>query len=280
MKKVKLTIASLAVLFCALLVAQINTESSVTVNKTVYSWESPEGTVLEKGGTAATVMGVDERVNYPNAGNFTLCLSGKKTNLADDPATANSARIVISLDKALVAGDSIFITAYRNKNASGKAGTIHFIYENGTTVNDTQNYVNINNEGGTDYDDDGETPNTIGYEIPEAAAGSKTITLTRNSASTNLFITNFVITRQVTLDADLYAALATLSTKVDLASQFIAHIPEAVDAEAYQTVIDQASALLNSDEATVATVNAMIDSLEAAGKAFTLPLTSALVFAD
>jgi hypothetical protein len=50
-------------------------------------------------------------------------------------------------------------------------------------------------ENDDDYDDDGSTPNTNTWTITDAEAGSKVITLTRNQASTNIFITKFVITR-------------------------------------------------------------------------------------
>lgn len=168
-----------------------------TSGTVVYSWESPEGTVIESGGTIAYVMGEGDRLNYSNAGYHTICLNGKKGNLADETASANAGRMVITLDEALQEGDSIYVTAYRNKDADGKAATIHFLYENGTVVNDTKTFTNIcADDTDADYDDDGAEPNTHGYLVPVEAAGSKTITLTRNSASTNLFITKFVIVRQ------------------------------------------------------------------------------------
>jgi hypothetical protein len=83
--------------------------------KVLYSWESPEGTVSETGGTANTYNGtaiVDENddVNAANSTYYTLRLQGK-----NDFSTKN---IVITLDNALHAGDIINITAYRNKNAA------------------------------------------------------------------------------------------------------------------------------------------------------------------
>ena len=168
-----------------------------TSGTVVYSWESPEGTVIESGGTIAYVMGEGDRLNYSNAGYHSICLNGKKGNLADETASANAGHMVITLNEALQEGDSIYVTGYRNKNADGKGASIYFLYENGTAVNDTQVYTNIcADDADPDYDDDGAEPTTHGYLIPVEAAGSKTITLTRNSASTNLFITKFVIVRQ------------------------------------------------------------------------------------
>lgn len=180
-----------------------------TSGNVVYSWESPEGTVIESGGTAASVMGSDDRANYKNEqkdpdGNvlnryYTLCLNGKKANVADSEVSSKneSCRITITLNESLQEGDSIYVTAYRNKKADGKDASIYFLYENGTEVSDSKVYANICSEtADVDYDGDGAEPTTHGYLIPAEAAGSKTITLTRNSASTNLFITKFVVVRQ------------------------------------------------------------------------------------
>ncbi len=168
-----------------------------TSGNVVYSWESPEGTVIESGGTATSVMGADDRANYSNAGYYSLCLNGKKANVADTEPSSNACRIVIALDEALQEGDSIYVTAYRNKNADGKKASIYFLYENGTEVNDDKAFTNIcADDADADYDDDGAEPTTHGYLVPAEAAGSKTITLSRNLASTNVFITKFVVVRQ------------------------------------------------------------------------------------
>lgn len=161
----------------------------------IYFWESPDGTPVEKGGKIAYMNGDGDRLNYANAGYHTICLNGKKGNMNDAPA-ANSGYMLLTLDEALQAGDFIDITAYRNKNADDKNATIQFYFENGAEWADTKSFVNIcADENDEDYDDDGATPNTHTWEITAAEAGSKTIKLTRNSASTNLFITKFIITR-------------------------------------------------------------------------------------
>lgn len=182
----------------SLLVALMTIGTAFAETKVVYSWESPEGTPIEIGGTAANVNGADNRLNYSNAGYYTMCLNGKSGNLNDPEPSANASHMVITLNEAVAEGDVINVTAYRNKNADGKNASIYFLYENGTEVKDNNTFVNICNEGGTDFDADGETPNTVQIPVPAAAAGSKTITLTRNAASTNLFITKFEITREVT----------------------------------------------------------------------------------
>mgnify|MGYP002524303668 CR=1 FL=1 len=105
----------------------------VTAQTTIYSWESPEGTPIETGGTIAYVNGDGDRLNYQNSGYYTICLNGKKANLNDATASANAGKMVITLDKALAAGDVIATTAYVNKNAS-KTASVYVLFENGTAV--------------------------------------------------------------------------------------------------------------------------------------------------
>lgn len=169
-----------------------------TSGTVVYSWESPEGTVIESGGTIAYVMGDGDRLNYGQAGYHTICLNGKLANFSDETASANAGRMVITLDEALQEGDSIYVTGFRNKaGQEAKDAAIYFLYENGVEVKDDKAYPNIgSDDAGTDYNSDGFDPVTHGYLVPAEAAGSKTITLTRCTTGTNLFITKFVIVRQ------------------------------------------------------------------------------------
>lgn len=157
----------------------------------IFSWVSPDGTVQEIGGTVVEVNGTDAakpRVNYANGGYYTICLNGKKGNINDAAGETTATHALITLDQALQDGDSIYVTAYRNKGDESKKSSIYFLYENGTEVNDDTEYPDIAIEG--------QAPATHGYLVPTEAAGSKTIKLSRNSASTNLFITQFVIVRQ------------------------------------------------------------------------------------
>ena len=157
----------------------------------IFSWVSPDGTVQEIGGTVVEVNGTDAakpRVNYANGGYYTICLNGKKGNINDAAGDATATHALITLEQALQEGDSIYVTAYRNKGDESKKSSIYFLYENGTEVNDDTEYPDIAIEG--------QAPATHGYLVPTEAAGSKTIKLSRNSASTNLFITQFVIVRQ------------------------------------------------------------------------------------
>ena len=139
--------------------------------------------------------GSSDRLNYANANYHTICLNGKYGEMGKDPSN-NASYMMLTLDQALQTGDVIEITGYRNKNADGKNATIYFLFENGTEWKDDKTFVNIcADDNDEDYDDDGATPNTHTWEITAAEAGSKTIKLTRNSVSTNLFITKFIITR-------------------------------------------------------------------------------------
>lgn len=162
----------------------------------IYFWESPDGTPVEKGGKMEYLNGDDkQRLNYQNAGNYTICLNGKFAEMGNDPS-ANAGYMLLTLEQALEAGDVIEATGYRNKNADGKNASIYFLFENGAEWKDDKGFVNIcADDTDEDYDDDGSTPNTNTWEITAAEAGSKTIKLSRNAASTNIFITKFVITR-------------------------------------------------------------------------------------
>jgi hypothetical protein len=103
--------------------------------------------------------------------------------------------MVITLDKAVAAGDTIAYTAYVNKNESKKASP-YILFENGTAVEGEV----FSDEANIDPEFNG-VP-TLKYTIvPAEAAGSKTITLTRSQSGTNLFITKLQIIEKKTADA-------------------------------------------------------------------------------
>ena len=157
---------------------------------TIYSWESPDGTPVETGGTIAYVNGDGNRLNYPQADYWTICLNGKLANLSDETPSANAGRMVITLDQPLQADDKIEITAFINKDSSKKSSAI-FIFENETRVESEafSDESNINAAFGG-------SPTTKTITVPEAEAGTKTITMTRGQAGTNLFIIKLTITRE------------------------------------------------------------------------------------
>ena len=157
---------------------------------TIYSWESPDGTPIETGGTIAYVNGDGNRLNYPQADYWTICLNGKLANLSDETPSANAGRMVITLDQPLQADDKIEITAFINKDSSKKSSAI-FIFENETRVESEafSDESNINAAFGG-------SPTTKTITVPEAEAGTKTITMTRGQAGTNLFIIKLTITRE------------------------------------------------------------------------------------
>ncbi len=157
----------------------------------IYSWESPEGTVVEKGGKAVIAGAPDdsqERLNYKNADYYTLCLNGKGSEMeSESPSKENNATCVkITLDQPLVAGDKMNVTAYLNKNEV-KEATIFFDYGMGKVqVKDDKVYGNIGL---------GEEPTTHSYDIPTEAAGETIIRLSRNASGTNVFIIKLEIVR-------------------------------------------------------------------------------------
>ena len=157
----------------------------------LYTWESPTGNPVETGGTIAYVNGDGNRLNYQNSGYYTICLNGKKANINDATASANAGKMVITLDKALHAGDKINMTAYIT-NSSSKTASAYVLFGTGTSI-DGDDYSDAANIGLATPG----KPTTTTITVPEAADGSKTITLTRSKTGTNLFITKLVITTEV-----------------------------------------------------------------------------------
>lgn len=186
--------------FLLAIAAMAMTTSVFADTQVAYSWESPEGTVAEQGGTIAYVNGDGDRLNYLQGPYYTVCLNGKKGNLNDEEASANAGHMVITLDEALKEGDQITFTAFRNKNAEGKKSSVYMLFENGTEFAGVEGglyWTNIcADDTNADYDNDGDTPNSYTWTVPAAEAGTKTITLTRNDGGTNLFVSKIEITTE------------------------------------------------------------------------------------
>ena len=155
--------------------------SSETGNA-IFSWEAGTATGGQVVGNGADAENVKENV---------IVISSKKANIVTD-------NITINLNEALQAGDVITVTGYRNKNAEGKIVSLYLWFNDDTNMfNDSETWVNIyKDDSNSDYDSDGETPNTNTYTVPEGAAGTKVIKLARSKASTNLFVTKFTIERK------------------------------------------------------------------------------------
>ena len=159
----------------------------------LYSWESPEGTVVETGGTATYENGNDpSRLNYPQKGYFTMCLNGKKANIGDTDGTANAGYMLITLDEELKEGDEIAITAFTSKTSASKSSA-YVVFEKGDAI-DSGDYTDESNLG---LEPAG-APITKTITVAAGNAGSKTIKLTRGTTGTNLFITKLVISRAET----------------------------------------------------------------------------------
>ena len=136
---------------------------------TVFSWEAGTatgGTVEAKGSN-----------NAPDDTKITV--NSKKADIDVNNVT-------ITLNEALAAGDKIAITGYRNKDTDAN-GTLYIDFGTGTAI-DEGDEVKWNNMAL------GQEPNTNEYTITDQA-GSTVIRMARSKASTNVFITKFVITR-------------------------------------------------------------------------------------
>ena len=166
--------------------------SSANAQNVLYSWESPDGNVIETGGKAVYMSGPEgeNRVNYKNADYYTLCVNGKKGNMGKEESS-NGGYIQIDLDEALHAGDIITITGYINKDASGKEASIYFKFENGEGVDDPYIFGDTDNI----HEVVGGSITTHTFTVPANADGSKFFQMSRNKANTNVFITKLVITK-------------------------------------------------------------------------------------
>lgn len=186
----------------------------------LYSWEGNADGAIESGGTAtATTVG---DVTDKNTGDV-VDAAGADLTSADINMANSTYRVIrlrgakdfstyvinVALDKELKAGDSIAITGYRNKNAADKQAGALIKFENGTATATTVDadglngceFVNIDTSDASAEDKNrGTEPNTIKVAVPDAAAGSKTFTMTRAITGTNLFITKIEVISYV--DAD------------------------------------------------------------------------------
>ena len=146
-----------------------------------YLWQSTDGTPEEKGGVATAHGASEGRVNYENAGYYTLSVNAKKANIGTD-------YLLITLDQPLQANDQLEITAYRNKDTDAN-GTLYLLFDNGHAIDEGDDVVwnNI-------HPDYGQQPNTNTYTVGEGA-GSQSFKIARSKSGTNVFITKLAIMR-------------------------------------------------------------------------------------
>lgn len=146
-----------------------------------YLWQSTDGTPEEKGGVASGHGASEGRVNYENAGYYTLSINAKKANIGTD-------YLLITLDQPLQASDQLEITAYRNKDTDAN-GTLYLLFDNGHAIDEGDDVVwnNI-------HPDYGQQPNTNTYTVGEGA-GSQSFKIARSKSGTNVFITKLAIMR-------------------------------------------------------------------------------------
>ncbi|MBQ8939054.1 MAG: InlB B-repeat-containing protein [Paludibacteraceae bacterium] len=171
------------------------------VEDVIYSWESPEGTPIETGGTAKFYTGdtdnssatENNRVNYANNP-----INGDGATLyytlrLDKDVDYSAEHVRIFLNSALKEGDKIAITAYYTKNQDK---TIAPKIANGSNevVCSTDNLVNLYNGG---------TPVTQTKTLNDKAEGATTLKLTRSATSTTAWITKLQIVRESYVDEDL-----------------------------------------------------------------------------
>ena len=151
-----------------------NNKNDVNLYNLVFSWNNTEGAI---GGTI-DLNGAE--INSYGA----IPVSGKGNNSGEEKFIT----ITLYNDKVLKVGDQIAITGYRSKDTNA-IGTLYFKFGNGYVYKDEQIYNNA-------YYSDKEISdiaNTFIWTVTSDMEGSNTIQLSRNKASTNVFITNITI---------------------------------------------------------------------------------------
>ena len=220
---------------------------------TVYSWEGGN----QVGGTIEAQNAAD-----PSDTNLTSDINSSYIRLrgAKDYTTA---QIVVTFNKPLHAGDLINVTAYRNKNATGKTSGFKAKFENGGEVASSTGteFVNTNSavEGSGEYS---ATPNTCTFTVPAAADGSTTMTVTRSHTSTNLFISKLEITSTAS-DEPTYTTVYDIASSLNASgaiyegnSGTIAATTADPAANAPELQVDATSGKLGKNNASWAQINA------------------------
>lgn len=195
-KLLKLSLLSMIMMLIG--VAYANTNEAEPAVTALFSWEGNADGAIVSGGTvtAADNAGVDITENYVNieyTGFYVIKVDGKKDFVSGNVIT-------FTLESELQAGDMICITGFRNKNAADKKTGALMQFEKGgtaTTSSTGLEFVNIDTSDDSAGDSNrGTEPNTVQVLVPEAAAGSKSFTMTRAETATTLWITKIVITSQ------------------------------------------------------------------------------------
>lgn len=220
-----------------------------------YAWESPKGVMCEKGGKITYENGDGNRLNYQQAGYYTICLNGKKGNMNDETASANAGYMLVTLDEPVQAGDVIRMSAFLNKNAS-KTASAWFVFENAATLAGEVYGDEANIYSGEDVTFNGAVT-TKDVVVPAEAAGSKTIKITRNTAGTNLFITKLEVLRlpvdiALNLESgkDIAAELAAAVEGKDVASITI-NLAEGGEYTVNSTITTGVDFVINGNGATI-----------------------------
>ena len=172
---------------------------TATIEQGIYSWESPDGTPNEVGGTAkfyngdtdaSSTAAPDNRVNYANKPVSGDDVTQYYTLRLDKAVDYSAEHVRISLNSALKEGDKIAITAYYTKE---QAKTVAPKIANGSNevVCSADNLANLYNGG---------TPVTQTKTLNDKAEGATTLKLTRSATSTTAFITKLQIIREVQVE--------------------------------------------------------------------------------
>ena len=195
-----------------------------------YSWEGADGGATQTGGTIvaqATDGGTDETATVVNQEKTNTNGTYYAFSLGGNSDFSTHV-VKITLDNPLKEGDKIKVTGFRMKNDKNKAGGFKAKFNVGESVVASSTgfeFCNIDDTAASDEDSNkGTAPNTCTFDVPDDAAGSTVITMTRSHQSTTLFVSKLEIVRSTETITISAAEWASFSNANEL------QIPEGVTA--------------------------------------------------
>lgn len=177
----------------------------------LYSWQSPNGTPVETGGTLEHVNqnGLDKR-NVRCGDYYTFVLNGDFVYINAGYNVDECSHMLITLadGRTFSAGDEIEVTAMRN-NVKDRPASLYFLFHAGTEVPlvDTNVWNNMGQghdstigggtaakaADGTPRTQDGFVPSTHTFMVPDEADGARSVSITRYRTGDLLYVSRLVV---------------------------------------------------------------------------------------
>ena len=195
----------------------------ISAQTLVYEWQSPDGTVVETGGSLEHInQNGRNLVNVKCGDYYTFVLNGdfRYINANYNVDECSHMKITLSDGEVFRAGDEIHLTAMRN-NVADRPASVCFVFHVAATDDTSESNVplfdnNVWNNlglakddtfgGGTEKaprlyavatDASTFTPSSYTFVVPEDADGADYLRLTRNETGNLLYVSHLAVTRPV-----------------------------------------------------------------------------------